>query len=349
MWLPVVVESLLHPPGNLNEVGRFFVSGGSGESSVGLAGRGPARDRIPRAAPVVGRSRRNRPREPGRGVVELALAPVPAFAVALAAVVAWKHDDRDAKRTVLMVGTVTIAALLTLSRITGTPFVYLFPWRATVGAFTILMSAWVIVTARQWLRGPRTTCGVVRPTVRARRSPVDRHCDHGGRPPACRDGLRAGHRAVRRRAHRGGRAAPPRAPRFAGSALGGVHAGIVDELDDAAPRCPSIRVSRTPSDVDRTAGSDDVDEVWYVVEDGHTLSLLTQRPARRCSFALLLSTPPTRTRSSTCNGGWLASSRPRETRAGSRCSARPGCRKSWGTCPISTRPTYADSTSSTSS
>ena len=248
MWLPVVVESLLHPPGNLNEVGRFFVSGGSGEPPVGLGRAGGRATEFRVLPPWLG----------GRDAVDPVSQAVvssswlwllvPTFAVASAAVVASKHDDAEAKRTVLVVGTVTTAAVLTLSRITGTPFVYLFPWRATVGAFAILMSAWVIVTSLQWLRGPRRAAVwsvllsvlVVVPWI-GTATAVANH------PHAVTAYESVTEQFVDELSAAGN---PHHVPRFSRAQPSAVCMPASSmSSTDAAPRYSSIRVSPTPSDV----------------------------------------------------------------------------------------------------
>ncbi len=279
MWLPALIEPLVHPPGNLREVARFFLSGGSGEPSVGWHdAAGILATEFKVLPPWLGGHDLVDPVSNAAVASSSLWLLVPTAAVAVAAVAAWKRDDLGAKRSVALVAVVALTALFTLSRITGTPFGYLFSWRATVGVFAILLSAWAMVTARGWLRGPRQRAAwftlmsllVVVPSI-ATASAV------AGHPRAITayepvtehfvDELTAAGQPHRRVL-----------ARFAGSALGGVHAGIVDELDrrgtpvfvdDQQPYAFGRALATTP---------DEVDEVWYVVEDGHALSLLTQRP-----------------------------------------------------------------------
>jgi hypothetical protein len=174
--------------------------------------------------------------------------------------------------------TVSGAAVLTLSRIAGVPFPYLFYWRGVVAVFLTLTALWIIVDGarvfdQRVVRGVwSATLAVV--VVLASVGVAQEVADH---PRSITPYERVTRQFVDELVAEGEPSGPVLV-RFLGSALGGVHAGIVDELDrrDAPvlvdPGAP-FAFGRS-----RTATPDEVDELWYVVEDGHALSLLTQRP-----------------------------------------------------------------------
>jgi hypothetical protein len=279
LWLPVVIEPMVHPPGNLRQLADFFVGGGSGADVVGVGdGTGLLAGEFRVPPPWFGGttltdSVTNAARP--AGAVWLLL---PAALFAWAAVQAWKRRDRAGLRTVIFVGVVMATALVALARTTGAPFPYLVYWRVTVATFTVLMSAWVVVRGLQLLQtraGRAVWLGALSAFVVV--ASVGLAVDVADHPRAVAPYESVTRQFVDELTAKG---EPQRRviARFVGSALGGVHAGIVDELDR---RGTPVFVDDQPPyafGYDRAARVDDVDEFWYVVEDGHALSLLTQRP-----------------------------------------------------------------------
>jgi hypothetical protein len=279
LWLPSLIEPLVHPPGNLREIVRFFVDGGSGERALGMTdalGLLGAEFRV--LPPWLGGHDLVDPVTHASRTATPAWLIVPVGLLGWAAALAWRRRDLVGKRTVVLVGVVFVAALVVLSRTTGKPFPYLIYWRVIVAVFTVMICAWVIVRGFDLLRsrpGSAIWTGalsvlVVIPSVALAVDAVDHPRAISPYEPVARhfvDELTAS-----------GQPQGRVIARFVGSALGGVHAGLVDELDR---RGTPVFVDEQPPyafGYDRTTPVDDADEVWYVVEDGHALSLLTQRP-----------------------------------------------------------------------
>jgi hypothetical protein len=83
-----------------------------------------------------------------------------------------------------------------------------------------------------------------------------------------------------------GAALQPVLVRFAGSNSGGLWGGLIDELDR---RSAPVRVDESLDyqyGEQRTASPDDVAAVWYVVDDGHLLSVLGGLPDARIVAAV---------------------------------------------------------------
>jgi hypothetical protein len=279
MWLPALIEPLVHPPGNLPEVARFFVSGSSGDGSVGLAhAAGLLATEFRVMPPWLGGGDPINPVSHGAVGSSLLWFLIPAMCLALAGVSAWRHNDRRAKRTVILVVGVVMSTIFTLSRITGSPFAYLMPWRVTVAVVVVLLSAWALASAKDWFRGswrPVAWTGVLSVLVVA--VSIGSAVAVADHPRA----LTPYESVTQQFVDELSAAGQPHnrvLTRFAGSALGGVHAGIVDELDRRGhPVFVDVGAPYTFGRA-RAITADQSDEIWYVIEDGHALSLLTQRP-----------------------------------------------------------------------
>ena len=279
LWLPVLVEPVVRSPGNLGEVARFFLNGGTDESAVGLfdaLGLLAAEFRLP--PPWLGGTDSVHPVTDAAEPTGVLWLIVPLAAVGAAMAAAWKRNDHTRIRAVALVIVVLVGAVATLSRIAGEPYPYLFHWRVVVAAFTVLLCAWTVVevlglethrVVRGAWSGALATL-VVAGSIGTTKDLVDH-------PSEVTPFETVTGEFVDELAGRG----EPRGPtlvRFVGSALGGVHAGLVDELDRRGAPVYVDDGAPYAFGRERTAVPDGVDRLWYVVEDGHALSLLTDRP-----------------------------------------------------------------------
>lgn len=275
VWAAPVLENVVRRPGNGYEIARaFLLGGGQGEPAGPVQGVGllAAMFRLP--PPWAGGNDLVDP------LVQVARPASPAWLlipVALA-VAAWRCTRPDPtgadRRLVELSVLVFVVGALAMTRVTGDATPYLFYWRLVIGPFSVLAPLWVVV---RWAQPPRSTLriaggavlalAVLVPSLVLARDVADHPADVMPFEGVARTLL--------------DQAELPRGPtlvRIAGSPLGGVQGGIVDELDR---RGVDVRVEPRrpyPFGRDRLGRPASVDTVWYVVEEGRYLSLLTRLP-----------------------------------------------------------------------
>lgn len=282
VWAAPVIENVVHRPGNGYEVLRaFLVGGGQGEPVGPVQGPGLMGAMFRPVPPWLG----------GRDLVDpftqVAEAASPAWLLvplllAAVAVRATRRDPRgDDRRMVELAVLVLVVGTVALARVTGDATPYLFYWRLAVGPLCTLVPLWVL--ARSWAgrsaeAPPRTPVAVtavlalaVVVSSLAFAADVADHPDEVMPFEDVTAGLLD-------------QVEDPEGSvllRVAGTPLGGVHGGVLDELDR---RGVDVRVdARRPYQFgyDRLGSRTSVDEVWFVVEDGRYVSLLTRLPGAR--------------------------------------------------------------------
>lgn len=276
VWAAPLVENVLHRPGNGYELVRAFaLGGGQGEPAGPLRGAGLMAAVFRVLPPWAG----------GPDLVDPLVQVAEPAAVAwllvplVLAALAWRATRRDPvgedRRLVELAVLVLVVGTLALTRVTGDATPYLFYWRLVVGPFCVLAPLWVLVRSA-WPSSARaapvavTTALVVAVVVpsAALAGAVADHPDEVMAFEVVTADL------LDQVADPSGRILL----RVAGTPLGGVHGGVLDELDR---RGVDVRVdARRPYQFgrDRLGSRGTVDAVWFVVEEGRYLSLLTRLP-----------------------------------------------------------------------
>lgn len=159
LWLPPVLEEVVHRPGNLRSLLDFY----TGDHAATGLGRGVRAVALQLGATpewLVGR----RPVQPFDGAVQLRsrIVPVAVVPVILAAVVGWRRGWRDIRWLSGLVVALILAAVASMSRVTGALLPYLTVWTWIVGVM-----AWLLAGAAltRWVCDVRPALG--RPICRS--------------------------------------------------------------------------------------------------------------------------------------------------------------------------------------
>ena len=146
LWLPPLIDQIIHHPGNVTAILDFVRSGQPGEHKVG-AGTG-----LEIVSQVVGIN--------GtlfRGINRFALLPLAGSSVwsllavllpflAATGVAVWRRAY-DAVRLAVIVAALVLIAWLSMAQITGPPYPYIAEWLVVVAAFLWLSTIWSVVSA----------------------------------------------------------------------------------------------------------------------------------------------------------------------------------------------------------
>jgi hypothetical protein len=285
LWLPVVLDAIVHSPGNLYEVVKFFALGGADGARNGLrSGLGLLGHEFTWPPQWITGQR-------SVGVDGIAIAASPLYAlvpVALLAVgfvAARRSKRRDDARLLGVLTALVVYGIVALSRVIGDLEAYLFYWRIPLALLVIgaVVLACVHASRIQMPWGARSpafvgllaavvvAAPVVSMTIHVletrgeveRLSRFERSVDVlGSQLPIERlEGKRV-------------------LVRFEGAAWGGVEAGVIDWLDRHGV---DVKVDAPRSfqfGEGRVARLGEVDETWTVLEEGFRTSLASDDDAR---------------------------------------------------------------------
>ena len=285
LWSAVVYQQLTSANGNLSALVDYFRSSGATAGLWVGAGVYGAEFRIP--PPWLGGETSlefiNDHVQPSSSAWLLVTA-----AILLVGFLAARRTGRPGDTRMLQLATVTAAtSVVAISRVNVDLQDFLFYWRVVSAVFVVLAAAWALVNwlrvdERPVLRG--VTIAVVLAImvgffgVRAR-DDVWRHRDVGG----VRDAYGA------RLFEQAERSAPTDAPvlvRGLGESTVGFTQGLIDQLDRSGVR---VRVDETEGfryGDGRTATPAEVDQVWYVTQNGSNRSILDDHPGGRLVASL---------------------------------------------------------------
>lgn len=287
LWLPPLVEGLLRPPGNLVRLASATANGNGSDPAVGLrsgtellaAAVRPWPSWLGGVAPLENRW--------AAGTTSTWLWFVPLALILAGLFVRGRRMRRPlVTRSVALLVVLLALSVVTLAGVAGTPFHYLVQWRLVVGSCTLVMTIWLLADAAGLLelRMVRAAAFVVAAaTVCAGAAELDSGL--AGRDPIWPLAPAVHQLSVKSAPEAGDDAL---LLRYAGPAEEGVHASLVNEL---LRRNVDVGVEEDLGFVfgeERVRGSGEADQVWFVAEDGATVSLLTQRPG---SWVVAESTP----------------------------------------------------------
>ena len=279
LWIPVVVDQLTESPGNLRAMGRYFLR--SDDPSAGLW----------TALGWLGAEYRVRP--PWLGGLDLfdpftgqawpmsrAWLLIPVGLLAVAGVLSARRGDRAAFRLVVMAAALNVVGVVTLARVTGIGYPYLFYWRIALAPLTLFACAYAIVRATgPGLARPARIAGyaLLAVTVVGASAAVTREVvDH----PATVDPLEPTVRAMADRLARQG-GGDPVLFRVADAATRGLQGGLFDALDRKGVDVRVDEESAFQFGSHRGVTPAEAGALWYVVEDPALVSELSTAPGAR--------------------------------------------------------------------
>ncbi len=189
-----------------------------------------------------------------------------------------KRADLVALTEVLAVA--VAAGVLALTVLTGPAYPYLFFWRIPIGAATVVLGAVVLVeTLPRWRNGATVALGCVLAAVTVVASvSFTRTVAAADGPVAPMEPVAA---AIINQLHREGQPRGPVLLRIYGTALGGLHAALFDQLERQGAPVYVDNGLGYQFGYDRTAGPSKVTSVWYVIEESELYSLVSRIPGAR--------------------------------------------------------------------
>jgi hypothetical protein len=277
LWLPAVLEELMGDPGNLTRMWRYFTGGGDEtagwRASVELLA---AEFRWPFPWLGFGEEQQTFSSSAARAAAGWLVLPVAVLTGGLLA--AHRTRSRSDRHLLLLLVAASVAGLVAISQVPDEIEPYLFRWRAPLAVLVVAGAGLAVARWAGIERHPRArvvagavlgAAGVFASVALA--GDVLDAPEHVSRFEV----------AVERSADQlegDGAALQPVLVRFSGSNSGGLWGGLIDELDR---RSAPVRVDESLDyqyGEQRTASPHDVAAVWYVVDDGHLLSVLGGLP-----------------------------------------------------------------------
>jgi hypothetical protein len=278
LWLPVLIEQITSSYGNLSRIGDYF-TGGDAQPVVGFRTSlrlMAAEFRVPPSwlggdnddDPFTGAA--------SEGSPFLLLLPLALLGVGL--YVTRGPAAVPVRRFVILAGALLLAGIVTLGRVTGVPFLYLFQWRSAVAVVLVLTVAQAIadvVRLGRWRYAALS--GVVGAFIVVSLgsgalawSIVDHPTDVSGFEHATEE--------IASQLER--RGVPPGGVilRLDHTSLVGLHRGVFNELDRAGVPLSVDESLEHQFGSRRGAKPEDVKQVWWVAENGRSLAYLSSLP-----------------------------------------------------------------------
>ncbi|HET6950218.1 MAG TPA: hypothetical protein VFI47_07580, partial [Acidimicrobiales bacterium] len=156
LWLPPFVDELVHTPGNLTSIVRWFHAGEDGVHTVSEGWRVISAQfaLVPEWLTV------KKPFNPLTGESPYMYgAPVPVLglAVVVALVVLWRRGTRSGRALVATLAVTVVLGVAAVARTVGSAFDYRLRWTFIPGLVGLVALAWVVwlVVAERWPRAER--------------------------------------------------------------------------------------------------------------------------------------------------------------------------------------------------
>jgi hypothetical protein len=283
MWLPALLETVLFPPGNLAQIayhsfvrpsapkaglatGLGLLAGGFRLLPAWLGGHQPANAWLLVATPT--------------RVWWLAL---PLVVLGLAGWLSRRAADEDAQRLVLVCAVMLGCGAVALAGLEGPPYPYLFYWVDAVAAMTLLTAIVCVARCLPLSLAHRSAVGAALVVglglvVFVRAVPL---AVQVAKAPIPFDRFEPATAELLRQLDASDQPTRPVMITVAGTALGGVEGGIIDQL---ARQGAPIRVAGgRPYQFgrDRVASPSQVGAIWYVIEESDQVSLVSDVPGAK--------------------------------------------------------------------
>jgi hypothetical protein len=284
LWfVPVVLDTALHPPGNLVALARFYLGLDKGTHQALLGARqglGYLATEFRWRPPWLGG---RDPIDPLTGLASpspLAWLALPVALIALAWWLARRRGDAELARLAELLAVTFVAGAVTLALVRGAPTPYLFYWRITLGAAVVVLGLTVLVRSFAAGRGLPTAvlCVVLSAGIAASSVSFTSEVAAANGPVSPMAAV-AGRflRELRREGEPRGRFILE----VAGSALGGLQGGLFDALAREGAHVEAEQGLGYQFGYGRVATPAEVGQVWYVTEESELYALLSEQPGAR--------------------------------------------------------------------
>lgn len=281
LWAPPIAENLARPPGNFPHLLSYFVLGGSSEPRAGLN----------RALGLVANQFRLLPPwaggtpdlDPSTGLAtgsSIWWLIVPTL-LAVAGVGLWRGSPRRIRALLELSWLLSVVGIVTLTLLRGKVAPYLFYWRIPLAV--LLVGA---VAAAVWTRFPPSFRIAGGPYLSMLAVPIVMVVAISGTVDVVRAGPEVSpfEAATRRLVAEVQQAGGPKETtiiRWAGSPLGGLQTGVLNELDRRGAEVHIDEGAGYEYGYHRVLPIEQASEIWYVAEQGFAFSVLSAVPGAR--------------------------------------------------------------------
>jgi hypothetical protein len=289
LWAPVALDEVTRPPGNARRVTRFFlapeaepglVAAPAGEPVGVAAGAGLVADAFRVPPPWAGGDAGVEPLIPRARPASPAWLVVPFVMLAVAHLRGRRTGAMAVDRLVELLAVLLVVVVVATTRLRGPPDPHMLLWRTPLALFVAAAFAAAVIPAVARERAVPVIAGVV--TVVASAS-LARSL------PAATDGLRPFRLAIAELTVQAGDRRPdgPVVVAPVGGSFGGLHAGVVDELDRRGQpvRVPAGMGYQFGDGRDEGGhGGDPAVARWYVFEGGRFAVTAAEAGAELVAF-----------------------------------------------------------------
>jgi hypothetical protein len=290
LWFPpLIVDPVLHPPGNLAHVVRWYTRSSNTVRAIGLdRGAGILAREFQWHPPWLGAADRLDPFTSLPAPASIGWLAVPIGLIGGAWASARARSRRDLRVLAEMLGVLVGVAVVSLAEVRGDPNAYLYYWRATVGTAVVVLSLFVLVEALDMTTrrvAARTFCAFLALVLGLSAIHMTRSAAASTGPIQPMAPIA---RSILAQLSRDRQPDAPVIVRFSGTPLGGLHAAVINEL---ARKGEPVYVDKDLGyqfGYGRAIDPSQVKSVWLIVEESELYSLYTERP----NATVLASTTP---------------------------------------------------------
>lgn len=286
-FIPVVIDPILHFPGNLARLGKFY-AGLDPNTKQPLLGvhnaLGYMAAEFRWLPPWLGGHDPLDPLTGLAGTRSVAWLLIPVVLLAAANVLGRRSGSRELKILAEMSAVVFVAGLVSLALLRGVPDPYLFYWRITIGAATVVLTLFVIVSsvaASAHLSAPQRRIGSgvalssLAVTVLIASSSMTNAVAATNGPISPMEPIAA---SVLHQLDTEHQPDGSILLRYWGSTLAGLQGGLADQLIRQGDRVYFDPDLGHQFGYGRTARPAQVHSVWYVTEESQLYSLMSKLP-----------------------------------------------------------------------
>jgi hypothetical protein len=279
LWLPVLIEQITSSRGNLSRLADYF-RGGNAEPIVGFAAGLRLMSAEFRVLPSwLGGTDHNNAFTGAASEASPMWLLIPVALLGVGLIVSRRRAGP--RRFLVLAGALLLTGVVTLTRVTGVPYPYLFLWRAAVAVLVVFAVGWAIADATQFTRWryATTSCVVAAFVVVALGSGglawsiIDHPADVSPFEPATK---KIASELERRGVPPGGVIL-----RIDTVSLIALQRGVFDELDRSGMSVSVDDSLDYQFGNRRGAAPGDVELVWWVAENGRSLAYLSSLPGAK--------------------------------------------------------------------
>lgn len=154
LWMPVIIDSTLHPPGNFVRVVKFFLVGSGGESTLGLK-QSLGLISAPFVPPFQWISGTHQSLSDYVAIPVSSLWIVlPIGLLSLGLIVSVRSRRAEELRLLVIVACLSLSGIFALAKLPGVPEPYLFYWRIPLAFLVVLatfLTLWQWLVSKSWL------------------------------------------------------------------------------------------------------------------------------------------------------------------------------------------------------